>query len=152
MPGEHGEVERPDPDVIAGQHQPPFDGIPDRAGERTAQAREPLHAPLLVDVQHQFVVSRAAQSMPEYAGRTALIVTTHHGRGATTKDWMNHGRDVPAAEQTWIAVLGAGVPALGVRRDVAVSTSQIAATVASLAGENFNAASPRVARPLPLRK
>ena len=93
---------------------------------------------------------QTAQSMPEYAGRTALVVTTDHGRGATTKDWMDHGRDVPAAEQTWIAVLGTGVPPLGVRRDVRVTTSQIAATVASLAGENFNTASPKAAPPLPL--
>ncbi|MEO5895853.1 MAG: AP protein [Vicinamibacterales bacterium] len=91
------------------------------------------------------------QSMPEYRDRTALLVTTDHGRGATIKDWTDHGRDVPAAERTWIAVLGADVPPLGIRRDVQVTTSQIAATIASLAGEDFAAAVPEVARPLPLR-
>lgn len=33
------------------------------------------------------------QSLPDYRGTTALLVTTDHGRGATTKDWMDHGRD-----------------------------------------------------------
>jgi len=91
-----------------------------------------------------------AQSMPEYAGQTSLLVTTDHGRGATTKDWREHGKDVPAAERTWIAVLGPDVPKLGVRR-VNVTTSQIAATIASLAGENFAGAVTGAAPPLPLR-
>jgi hypothetical protein len=90
--------------------------------------------------------------MSEYAGRTSLLVTTDHGRGATTKDWMNHGRDVPAAECTWIAVLGPDVPPLGVRRDVNVTTSQGAATIASLVGQDFATAVPRAAAPLPLHR
>ena len=77
------------------------------------------------------------QGMPEYANRTALLITTDHGRGATTKDWMNHGRDVPAAERTWIAALGPGITPLGLRKSVNVTTSQIAATIAALAGEDF---------------
>ena len=91
------------------------------------------------------------QSMPEYAGRTSLLITTDHGRGSTTTDWMNHGRDVPAAERTWIAVLGPGVAPLGVRRDVNATTSQVAATIASLVGQDFAAAMTGVAAPLPLR-
>jgi hypothetical protein len=31
------------------------------------------------------------QSLPAYANQTALIITTDHGRGATTKDWTDHG-------------------------------------------------------------
>ena len=92
----------------------------------------------------------AAQSMPEYRDRTTLLVTTDHGRGATTKDWTNHGKDVPAAERTWIALLGPGVPPLGVRRELKVTTSQIAATIALLVGEDFRAATPAAAPPLQL--
>ena len=93
-----------------------------------------------------------AQSVPEYAGRTSLVVTTDHGRGATTTDWMNHGRDVPAAERTWIAVLGPDVATLGVRRDANVTTSQVAATIAWLVGEDYAAALPDVAVRLPLTR
>lgn len=91
-----------------------------------------------------------AEALPASAGRTALIITTDHGRGETTKDWTDHGAGVPAAARTWIAALGPGVPALGVRRGVAVTTSQIAATMAALVGEDFRAAVPRAAPPLPL--
>jgi len=93
----------------------------------------------------------AAQAMPEYAGRTSLVITTDHGRGETTKDWLDHGKDVPAAERTWIAVMGPAVPALGVRKGLQVTTSQIAATIASLVGEDYRAAFPAAAPPLPIR-
>ena len=89
------------------------------------------------------------QQMPDYAGKTTLLVTTDHGRGATPADWSDHGRKVPAAESTWIAALGAGVAPLGVREGIEVTTSQIAATIASAVGEDFRAASPSAAPPLP---
>ncbi len=92
-----------------------------------------------------------AQSLPAYRNSTALVVTTDHGRGNTTRDWTNHGKDTPAAEQTWIAVIGPGVPALGVRKAVSVTTSQIAATLASLVGERFEGVTRPAAPPLPLR-
>ncbi len=91
-----------------------------------------------------------AQSMPEYANRTALVISTDHGRGEAGVDWTSHGREVPAAEQIWMAVMGPGVPALGVRRGTKATQSQIAATIASLLGEDFNKASPKAAPPLPL--
>ncbi len=95
---------------------------------------------------------RTAQSLPGYAGQTSLVLTTDHGRGATLEDWSDHGRDVPAAERTWMAVLGPNVPALGVRRGVNVTTSQVAATVARLLGEDYAAAVPNAAPPLPLTR
>ena len=91
------------------------------------------------------------QALDGYRDRTVLILTTDHGRGATTKDWTDHGRDVRAAERTWIAVLGAGVPSLGVRRSVTVTTAQIAATIAAVVGEDFRSAVPAAASALPLR-
>lgn len=90
------------------------------------------------------------QSLPAYAGKTTLLITTDHGRGATTRDWKEHGRDVPAAERTWFAAIGAGVPPLGLRRDLTVTTSQLAATIASVVGGDFRSAVPRAAAPLPL--
>jgi hypothetical protein len=92
------------------------------------------------------------QALPEYAGRTALVLATDHGRGATPKDWTDHGREVPAAERTWVAVLGPGVPALGVRRDATVTNAQIAATIAALVGEDFRSAVPAAAPPIALSR
>jgi hypothetical protein len=93
-----------------------------------------------------------AQSLPEYAGRTAIVITTDHGRGATVKDWMNHGRGVPAAERIWVAVMGPGVAPLGVRQSVDVTAAQVAATVAALVGEDFRGFRPDAAPPLPLMR
>jgi hypothetical protein len=90
-----------------------------------------------------------AQSLPAYRGRTALVVATDHGRGATPKDWTDHGRDVPAAERIWMAVMGPDTPALGVREGLTVTQSQLAATVAALLGEDFRAAFAAAAPPLP---
>ncbi len=90
-----------------------------------------------------------AQAMPEYAGQTALIVATDHGRGATLKDWTDHGRKVPAAERVWLAVMGPDTDATGLRASTPTTLSQLAATVAALVGEDFTAFSRDVAAPLP---
>ncbi len=80
------------------------------------------------------------------------VGATDHGRGATTSDWTDHGTKVPAAESTWIAALGPGVPPLGVRDSITVTTSQLAATIAGAVGENYRTAVPTAAPPLPLAK
>jgi hypothetical protein len=91
----------------------------------------------------------AVQSMPAYKNKTTLLLTTDHGRGATSADWTNHGRKVPAAESTWMAALGVGVAPLGVRQSVTVTTAQFAATIAAVVGEDFAVAAPNAAPPLP---
>ena len=91
----------------------------------------------------------AAQALPAYRGRTALVLTTDHGRGATPRDWTDHGEKVPAAEPIWMALLAPGTPPLGVRKDVEATQSQLAATVAALLGEDFRKAQPKAAPPLP---
>ncbi len=98
----------------------------------------------------QFLASlwNELQTMPEYKGKTSLIVTTDHGRGDTRVNWIDHGKNVPSAEFIWIAVLGPDTPALGVRENVETTQSQVAASVAHLLGENFNGASEKSALPL----
>ena len=91
----------------------------------------------------------AAQSDPDSRGKTALLLATDHGRGATPRDWPNHGKEVPAAERIWMAALGPGTPPLGVRPGVTATQSQLAASIAALLGLDFPAASPRAAPPLP---
>jgi hypothetical protein len=89
------------------------------------------------------------QSMPEYAGKTSLLITTDHGRGQTKQDWTDHGKDVDGAEFVWIGAMGPGVEPLGVRENVEATQSQIAATVAAMVGEDLRRENPRVAPPLP---
>jgi hypothetical protein len=92
------------------------------------------------------------QGLPQYRNQTALVVTTDHGRGGTSKDWISHNADISGAEFIWVAALGPGIPALGVRENVAVTQSQIAATLAQLVGEDFTTVDAQVASPLPLAK
>jgi Type I phosphodiesterase / nucleotide pyrophosphatase len=92
-----------------------------------------------------------AQAMPAYANRTALIVTTDHGRGDTATDWPDHGRKVPAADRIWIGVVGPSVPALGVRAGVVATQAQVAATIAALLGEDYRRDQPKAAPPLDLQ-
>jgi hypothetical protein len=89
------------------------------------------------------------QGMPEYAGKTSLVLSTDHGRGDTRVEWKSHGKDTPGSDQMWIAVLGPDTPAGGCRRDLDVTQSQVAATVAALLGEDYCRAVPKAAPPLP---
>lgn len=86
------------------------------------------------------------QSMPEYAGKTSLVMTTDHGRGDTSEDWTGHGADTPGSDDIWIAVMGPDTPARGVVLDAAVTQGQVAATVAALLGLDYAAAVPEAAK------
>ena len=92
-----------------------------------------------------------AQSLPGYRDRTALVITTDHGRGAMGADWPSHGAKTPGADKIWIAALGPGVAPSGVRRNISATQGQVAATIASLVGEDYNRARPEAASPLPLQ-
>jgi len=83
------------------------------------------------------------QSMPEYRGKTTLIVLPDHGRGEGAK-WTDHGEKIPESMQTWMAFLGPDTPSLGERKNSSpVTESQIAATIAALLGEDYRAAYPK---------
>ena len=91
----------------------------------------------------------AVQASPAYAGKTALVLTTDHGRGDGLVEWRDHGEKVPVSDRIWIAVLGPDTPALGERSNCAeVTQGQVAATVAALLGEDWNAAEPKAAAPI----
>jgi len=83
------------------------------------------------------------QSMPEYRGKTTLIVLPDHGRGVGAQ-WTDHGEKIPESKQTWMAFLGPDTPALGERKQAApVSESRVAATLAALLGQDYHAAVPK---------
>jgi hypothetical protein len=88
------------------------------------------------------------ERLPEYAGKTSLVLTTDHGRGDGRVEWKSHGESIPGSETMWIAVMGPDTPA-GPVRDVTVTQSQVAATVAALLGFTLPADIPAAAPPLP---
>ena len=87
------------------------------------------------------------QSMPQYRGKTTLIFTTDHGRGAD--NFRHHGREIAGSNQIWMAFLGPDTPALGQMKNTPeVTLSRVAATLATLLGEDYNAAQPKAGRPI----
>lgn len=92
------------------------------------------------------------QQIPQYKDKTAIVITTDHGRGDAPTAWKNHGASVAGAENIWIAVYSPDLPKQGERKNMAnVTQSQAAATVAHLLGEDYCAAMPDAAKPLALR-
>jgi hypothetical protein len=91
------------------------------------------------------------QSMPEYRGKTSLLVTCDHGRGDSPAEWRSHNKSVNGASYIWVAALGPNVAPEGVWSEhEPFMQSQVAATVAAMVGENFPAAVPKAAPPLPI--
>lgn len=86
------------------------------------------------------------QSMPEYKGKTTLVVTCDHGRGDRGKaSWMHHGNfkkiplyHIPESNQIWMAFLGPGIPARGeVSGGEKIYQAQMASTLARILGFEF---------------
>jgi hypothetical protein len=89
------------------------------------------------------------QGQPDYRGRTHLLITTDHGRGRTPGDWRRHGPEVAGAEEVWIAFASPRMPRRGPWRDApALSTGQIAATLAAWMGVDWNADHPAAGEPI----
>ncbi|REK17181.1 MAG: AP protein [Planctomycetota bacterium] len=90
-----------------------------------------------------------AQSMPEYRGKTSMIVAVDHGRGDAPVEWKSHGENIDRSEFVWMAFLGPDTPALGERKNAApVTQNQIAATLAALVGEDYPASVPQAGAPI----
>jgi hypothetical protein len=92
---------------------------------------------------------QTVQSMPEYRGTTTLIFSPDHGRGEAPEGWKSHGEKIPDSKYIWMAFLGPDTPALGERAHTApVTQSQIAATLAALLGEDYNADVSKAGKPI----
>lgn len=92
----------------------------------------------------------ALQSMPEYRGSTALIITTDHGRGLEGAGWKEHGRSIDGSQDVFVGLMAPGMAALGERSDAPTTQGQVAATLTSLLGLDWRARRPDAATELPL--
>jgi hypothetical protein len=109
------------------------------------EGSDPYEAAHLVDA---FVgdLWKQVQSLPEYRGRTTMIISADHGRGSGLIDWKDHGVQQKGSNNIWIGVIGPDTPPLGERHNVPpVTQSQIASTVAALVGQDFRAFKPAAA-------
>ena len=68
-----------------------------------------------------------------YKGKTSILITTDHGRGAGTGEndtWRGHGTSIKDADQVWIMALGNHIKSIGAsRKNKQYFTSQFAPTL-----------------------
>ncbi len=85
---------------------------------------------------------------PFYKNNTSFIITTDHGRGQKTANWIRHGLFTPGSNSCWLMTLGKGFEANGELKNKAdIFNEQLAQTIAVMLGYNFNPPHP-VAIPL----
>lgn len=84
------------------------------------------------------------QSEPQYKGKTTLIITVDHGRGDDAENWKHHGRKIEKADQIWLAAMGAGIKNTGEATTGQYFQSQVAQTVATLLGVQFQQSTGKV--------
>jgi hypothetical protein len=103
------------------------------------------------DDQHIAELWNTMQAKPAYRDQVTFIITCDHGRGSGLKLWRDHDKDIDGAENIWIAVLGPDTPGTGEMTNAPrVTQNQIAATIAALLGQDYRAAVPQAAPPLPV--
>ena len=89
------------------------------------------------------------QAQPDYRGRTHLLITTDHGRGHTGDGWRSHGEKYLEADRVWIAFASPKMAQRGEwKGGPPLSTNQIAATLASWMGVDWNADHPNAGKPI----
>ena len=88
------------------------------------------------------------QRMPQYRGKTSLVLTCDHGRGDGPQ-WTDHGKDVKGAEATWMGFMGPDTPAGGESKNARATANGLAATVARFLGYDYRAAEPRAGAAIP---
>ncbi len=82
------------------------------------------------------------QSSPEYQGRTALFMTTDHGRGrgGFRGNWQIHNHLTAGSEQIWFATLSPDLPPLGEVKNNSekIKAKHFAQMIAALVGVDFD--------------
>lgn len=109
----------------------------------SGQYRDYLNAANQVDKWIQDIWNYV-QSDPLYKNKTAIFITTDHGRGdIEKKQWTDHGSDIKDAYQIWMAAMGPGILAKGeVKNNQQLYQKQFAQTMAAILGLTFTAEHP----------
>jgi Metalloenzyme superfamily len=109
----------------------------------SGQYRDYLNAANMVDKWIQDIWNYV-QSNPFYKNRTAIFITTDHGRGdAIKEEWTSHNNKIKDSYQIWMAVMGPGVIARGeIKKSQQLYQKQFAQTMAALLEVIFESEQP----------
>lgn len=89
------------------------------------------------------------QNDPAYRNKTTFIITTDHGRGNSTKDWFNHGEDVPEAQHIWMAFISPDSLIRGEWKNrETIYQNQIAATLSRFLNLDYGEQNPHAGKPI----
>lgn len=79
-----------------------------------------------------------------YQNRTAIFITTDHGRGNMVKEeWTSHNNKIKDAHQVWFALMGPGINARGeIKTTQQLYQKQFAQTIANILGQRFTCEHP----------
>ena len=92
---------------------------------------------------------RFVESDARYRGKTSIVITTDHGRGNSTKDWSDHGEDVPNAQFIWMAFISPEVAVRGEWKDSEIIyQDQIAATLCRFLNIDYSEQNPNAGKPV----
>lgn len=90
------------------------------------------------------------QSIDQYRNKTLFLLTTDHGRGDGREGWKNHSILLKGSERIWIAAWGVPLQQTGIDTEGRYTQSQIAPSVASALGFDFQAFNDKIVDPLPI--
>lgn len=109
----------------------------------SGQYRDYLNAANMVDKWIQDIWNYV-QSDPFYKNKTAIFITTDHGRGDIKKEeWTSHNNSIQDSYQIWMATMGPGIQAKGeVKTNQQLYQKQFAQTMAAVLGLTFTAEHP----------
>jgi len=84
------------------------------------------------------------QSDPQYKNKTAILITTDHGRGDINKEeWTSHGSGISDAYEIWFAAMGPNISPSGEQKNnIQLFQDQFAQTIAKLLGLTYKASHP----------
>jgi len=109
----------------------------------SGQYRDYLNAANMVDKWIQDIWNYV-QSDPFYKNKTAIFITTDHGRGdAKKEEWTSHNNKIKDSYQIWMAAMGPGIQVKGeVKTNQHLYQKQFAQTMAAILGLKFTAEHP----------
>ncbi|HEY8562134.1 MAG TPA: hypothetical protein VIL74_17300 [Pyrinomonadaceae bacterium] len=85
----------------------------------------------------------------QYRGKTTILVTVDHGRGAGADDWNNHNASIAEARYIWAAFISPDTSLRGEWKAAPpVYQNQIAATLSKYLGFDYLEQNPNAGRPI----